>query len=74
MLEWLTWVVVATVVVIGIGYAGSHVNIPADRVHLAIELCEPNGGLEYIDWSNAGCKNGAEFKTIGAAEDRQNND
>lgn len=48
---------------IGIGYAGAHSNIPAERVYIAIELCEKNGGLEYIDWSNAGCKNGAKIST-----------
>ena len=46
------------------GFMGAHSNIPVDRIELAFELCEPNGGLEYIDWSNAGCKNGAHFKTI----------
>lgn len=47
-----------------VGYAGAHSNIPAHRVHTAIKLCEPHGGLEFIDWSNAGCKDGVVLKTF----------
>ncbi len=44
-----------------VAYAGAHSNISAEKVYIAIELCKSNGGLEYIDWSSAGCKNGAKI-------------
>ncbi len=55
-------------VILAITIAGCDISMPGADIQRAIELCEPNGGINHLTTKVGGailkCNNGASFRVI----------